>query len=301
MTDNSQALESLAQATAGAGSGVLVALALHPLELVKTRIQTGMSKPPTTKAMAEIFKNEGLMALYGGVGAQCCEEAVENFTFFYFYSVLTGAAKQRLDSISTGLNLALGSIAGVGTMTTILPIEVFSTQMQLAKVDEGPLTILRRMCSGDGFAGLFKGYWVNLILCANPAIVNTCFDKVKDAVVQRRASVGRQPALSALESFFLGACSKALALCLCYPLVRLKVMIQAGNSGTNGHTNGKSSEKEQPLLQRICQMYRGLGTALAKNVVSAALLYALKDQIVQAIKRAVIMAGKRVQQRALAS
>merc|ERR1719499_476441 len=104
---SSQTLESLAEASAGAGSGVLVALALHPLELVKTRIQTGVSKPPTTKAIAEILNNEGVMALYGGVGAQCCEEAVENFVFFYLYSALTGAAKRRLDFINTSLNLVL--------------------------------------------------------------------------------------------------------------------------------------------------------------------------------------------------
>ena len=29
----------------------------------------------------------------------------------------------------------------------------------------------------DGLAGLFKGYWFNLILCSNPAIQNTIFDK----------------------------------------------------------------------------------------------------------------------------
>merc|ERR1719150_556139 len=136
-------------------------------------------------------------------------------------------------------------------MTTILPIEVLSTQLQLG---DNLFTALRRMSTGDGFAGLFKGYWLNLILCANPAIVNTCFDKVKDAVLRRRAShavVGKQlTSLKPLESFVLGACSKALALCLCYPLVRLKVNIQAGRSLTNGHT---TAEKEQPVLQRICQ------------------------------------------------
>jgi len=239
------------------------------------------------------------MALYAGVGAQCCEEAVENFVFFYLYTALTGAAKRRLDFINTSLNLVLGYIAGVGTMTAILPIEILSTRLQLG---DGFFTALQRMSTGDGFAGLFTGYWLNLILCANPAIVNTCFDKVKDAVLRRKAShavVGRQlPSLKPLEALVLGACSKALALCLCYPLVRLKVNIQAGRPLT---TTGNSAEKEQPLLQRICQMYRGLGTALAKNVVSAALLFALKDQIVQAIKGAVLLAGKRLQQRALAS
>ncbi|CAK0791022.1 unnamed protein product [Prorocentrum cordatum] len=42
----SPATAALLQATAGAGSAVAVAFALHPLELTKTRIQTGQVKGP---------------------------------------------------------------------------------------------------------------------------------------------------------------------------------------------------------------------------------------------------------------
>jgi len=289
----SPAFEALTQATAGATSGAFAAFALHPLELVKTRIQTGLAKPPISAAVAEIWKLEGLPALYRGVGVQCCEEAVENFVFFYLYDLCLKLAKLQW-RMTAGLNLTVGYVAGVGTTTLVLPIEVLSTRLQLSHSGESLTQVLRRMVQGGGLGGLFKGYWLNLILCANPAIQNTFFDMIKKAILRRkpRGVAGQRPtALSPLESLALGALSKAVALAACYPLVRLKVSMQAGKQAAaadeGSSADGALARAPQPsLLLRLSQLYRGLGTALAKNVVSAALMYMLKDQIIGIVVRA---------------
>jgi len=294
----SPAVAALAEATAGASSAVFTALALHPLEVVKTRIQTGRSQPPVARAVREIFKLEGLCALYRGVGAQCCEEALENFVFFYLYDACLKAVRLRCQ-VTTGLNLAVGYVAGVGTTTFVLPVEILSTQLQLSRDGEGFAAVFRRVLRGEGgLAGLFRGYWLNLILCANPAIQNTCFDTLKGLLLRRKAGLGsrRRAALSPLEALLLGALSKALALSACYPLVRLKVAIQAGREA--GADEAEAGERGR-LVRRLAQLYRGLGAALAKNVVSAALLYMLKDQIAHAVKAAFKLSSKAAQRRAL--
>ena len=90
----------------------------------------------------------------------------------------------------------MGFLAGIVTMTSINPLEVLSTKLQVGTA-RGPLSLLRLVvskdtstnlellafksrrrldCPGeDGLAGLFKGYWFNLILCSNAAIQNTVF------------------------------------------------------------------------------------------------------------------------------
>lgn len=281
----SPATAALLQATAGAGSAVAVAFALHPLELTKTRIQTGQSRGPLTWAAARIASDEGLAALYRGVSAQCCEEALENFVFFYVYAGLKRLT-QRGQDLSTALNLLIGYVAGVCTTTCVMPVETLSTRLQLS-AGEGPWTLLCRILRDEGLGALFNGIGYNIILCANPAIQNTLFDRLKSTILARRdarlAPGSRRAALSAVEASTLGALAKALALFLCYPLVRMKVLKQAAHG--REAQDGRESSKEDALTptQYARLLYRGLGAALSKNIVSAALMYSLKEKIARLV------------------
>lgn len=278
----SPAAAALLQATAGAGSAVAAALALHPLELTKTRIQTGQAKGPITSAAARIASDEGLAALYRGVSAQCFEELLENFVFFYVYGGLMRLV-QRGQDLSMSLNLLIGYVAGVCTTTCVMPVETLSTRLQLSS-GEGPWTLLCRVLRDEGPGALFSGIGYNIVLCANPAIQNTFFDRLKSAILVRRdarlAPGSRRAALSALEASTLGALAKALALFLCYPLVRMKVLKQAAHDKKEPQ-NGRESSSEDVLtpVQYAGLLYRGLGAALSKNIVSAALMYSLKEKI----------------------
>mmetsp|Transcript_61980 Transcript_61980/g.134348 ORF Transcript_61980/g.134348 Transcript_61980/m.134348 type:complete len:301 (-) Transcript_61980:131-1033(-) len=292
----SPALASLLQASAGAASGSFAALMLHPLELVKTRIQTGRSKASLLITLRKILRNEGPSALYRGVGAQCCEEAMENFIFFYLYSSGIRLTKQRR-KITTGINLLLGYLAGVGTTTMGMPVEVISTKLQVSRKNDGVIAVVARVLREDGLQGFFMGFWFNIILCANPAIQNTTFDKLKLRILKakRGGDPLRNVALTPLEAFALGAGAKAIALTLCYPLVRMKVAAQAGRLDLSVW----ELDENQTRLQQLRDLYRGLGTALTKSVISAALMYMMKDQISRLVQSALLRALRAIRQRQL--
>ncbi|CAK0908904.1 unnamed protein product [Prorocentrum cordatum] len=125
------------------------------------------------------------------------------------------------------------------------------------------------------------------ILCANPAIQNTLFDRLKGTILVRRdarsAPGSRRAALSAVEASALGALAKAFALFLCYPLVRLKVLRQAAQRKEPKHGSDSPSEGALTPRQYAGLLYRGLGAALSKNIVSAALMYSLKEKIARLV------------------
>eukprot|EP00811_Abedinium_folium_P000330 NODE_10301_length_1362_cov_3.435628.p1 GENE.NODE_10301_length_1362_cov_3.435628~~NODE_10301_length_1362_cov_3.435628.p1 ORF type:complete len:358 (-),score=101.33 NODE_10301_length_1362_cov_3.435628:288-1262(-) len=284
-----------------------------PLEVVKTRIAVSQTGNATTiGTLREVMREEGLRGLFIGVGTKCSENGLKNFIFFYFYDLLLTMAKRRT-AITTPVNIAVGYFAGVFTASSTMPLEVIGTVLQVDKELAGSFTAAtRQILKKQGLKGFFNGFGFNMMLCINPAIQNTCFDKMKDALLrtqarsmERRGQKGKA-ALTPLTAFLLGALAKAMATLATYPLVRLKVMLQAGKKPAKKcpdealtpvgarrrstsdllkalQLNPEQHHSHQGLLQRVTQLYRGLNAALWKSTLQAALLYATKDQIAGAV------------------
>jgi len=296
---DSPAFVALVQASAGAAGGVFASFVLMPLEVVKTRIQVSQSGAASVlEATKEILDREGIMALFSGVNAKCTETGSKNFIYFYIYDALNTVTKRR-SRITTPVKLALGYLAGVGCTVCTMPLEVLATRLQVVTGDDKDVfSLLRAIVRDEGLGGLFKGFWFNIALCVNPAIQNTCFDKLK-AMLLRLKKGEKRPALTPLQAFLLGALAKAVATVVTFPLVRLKTMLQAGrqpeapavkDEQQEGPANTRRMLRKlsftldraparQSLLERFAQLYRGLGSALSKSVLQAALLYMTKDQV----------------------
>jgi len=302
----SAAFVGLVQATAGAMGGVAAAAALMPLEVAKTRIAIGQAESSSiVAAIREILDSAGALGLFAGVGPKCVETGTRNFIYFYIYESLSTIVKSKLGKQGTRGKLLLGYFAGVGTIISTMPLEVLSTQMQSEEAAGlSALTVTRKLLGKEGIAGLFRGFWFNILLCVNPAIQNTCFDYMKAVVLmlRRRANPNRRAVLTALQAFLLGAVAKALATVITFPLVRVKTLLQcapaddapAARAAGDDHPATapvalpKKQEQERGrdvLARRFSQLYRGLNSALWKSVLQAALLYMTKDQVETVVVR----------------
>merc|ERR1719160_1050855 len=110
-----------------------------------------------------------------------------------------------------------------------MPLEVVATRLQAeGPAGRGFISVLWSILDTDGLEGLFRGFWFNMALCVNPAIQNTCFDRMKESLLRSAKKSGRAASLSPLQAFVLGAVAKAIATVVTFPLVRLKTMLQAG-------------------------------------------------------------------------
>ncbi|CAD7957638.1 unnamed protein product [Amoebophrya sp. A25] len=261
-------LAALIQATAGAGGGVWSMAMLFPLDTLKTLIQAGKTRSPKTlEAFQQVREEDGALSLYRGLGAKASETALKNFIYFYAYEILVKIAKARGMKMTTLNNLIVGYVAGVANMVCIMPLEVVSTRLQVKPNSFWKAT--REIIDEEGAAGLYSGFKFNVLLCLNPAIVNTVFDIIKKRLV------GAKPAgskfLTPLEAFALGAFAKCVATILTYPLVRIKTVLQTGLAKEN---------EENCKSESLWTFYfRGLGPSLVKTASQAALMYMAKERI----------------------
>jgi len=257
-------------------------------------------------------RDEGLPGLFRGVSSKCSETGSKNFVFFFIYDGVNRKAKQYT-RITSSVSLLLGYVSGLGTTILTMPLEVISTRQQAVTGNQGGgmFAVVGDILNNEGIGGLFKGFWFNVLLCINPAIQNTCFDRIKEVVLKRK-SLGdpkKRVSMTPLEAFVLGALAKAVATVVTFPLVRLKTMLQAGRE-IKPHQDHEQDEADgdalmkrpsaavlvrrlslrsdlearvQGQFQRFCELYRGMGPALLKGVLQAAVLYATKDQVAKVV------------------
>eukprot|EP00931_Biecheleriopsis_adriatica_P017300 TRINITY_DN1244_c0_g1_i1.p1 TRINITY_DN1244_c0_g1~~TRINITY_DN1244_c0_g1_i1.p1 ORF type:complete len:345 (+),score=81.95 TRINITY_DN1244_c0_g1_i1:25-1035(+) len=311
--ENSAAFVALVQASAGAAGGVFASFVLQPLEVAKTRIQISTSGDASTLGtLRDIAAGGGLQGLFSGWAAKCTETGAKNFAYFYIYDGLNAAAKKRV-AITTAMKLLLGYVAGVGNTLLNMPLEVLSTKAQLDSFKGlGITSVFLRILQDEGVSALYTGLGYNIVLCINPAIQNTTFDKLKERVLKYIAHSNPSiPAtLTPLQAFTLGAFAKAVATFVTFPLVRLKTILQAGKvpgaKSPKKQIERKSSAQllksmsmredrspeKQGLLQRIMELYRGVGSALLKSTLQAALLYMMKDQIESSVEKVFRLTSK---------
>jgi len=235
-------------------------------------IQVSQGKEVSTTSVAtNILQEEGVLGLYRGVWSKCTETGFKNFVYFYIYDAINHMAKRQV-KLGTRSKLFLGYAAGVINVAITMPLEVLSTRLQVESGEEGMASLTMRILEKEGARSLYRGFGFNVILAINPAIQNTCFDRLKEALLKAK----RHSTLSPAEAFTLGAVAKALATVLTFPLVRRKTILQT-------RASNKEEEESEPL--RLRELFRGLGSALVKSVLQAALLYMTKDQVEQVVVR----------------
>lgn len=81
-----------------------------------------------------------------------------------------------------------------------------------------------------------QGLAPSLLLCANPAIHFTIYDRLKFAIEEARGVntlATDESNISALDAFVVGMISKAIATVVTYPIIRAKVIMMSSKSDSN--------------------------------------------------------------------
>lgn len=124
--------------TSGGVAGLMEALCCHPLDTIKVRMQlyrrvaeSGVKPPGFVLTGLGIFRNEGFIALYKGLGAVCIgivPKMAIRFSSFEYYKTWF---KRPDGSISTGATFVSGLAAGVTEAVAVVnPMEVVKIRMQ---------------------------------------------------------------------------------------------------------------------------------------------------------------------------
>lgn len=268
-------MEALANANAAALGGVIATGCTYPIDTLKSKLQASTSGKSAFEVLQKVLKEEGLLGLLKGLESKLVWSFVGKFVFYGAYSYLnqawTAIMKSQMGFVP---NLAVGYIAEFTTVPFSLPFEAIATRMQTSK---GLTTgqAVKDILDKEGVMGLYAGVSAYIPLCINPAITNTVFTQIKNLMMKSRGKP-LNSSLGTFESFLLGAIARTCAVCLMFPFIRAKTMMQSADCK---ETSAIAVIRERIKKEGFLGLYNGLGPELLRGVLSSAITMMLKERI----------------------
>lgn len=264
---------------AGVSAGVLTAIALHPLDVLKVRfqVQDGVvhrEQFATLRAgVAGIWRSEGVRGFYRGVVPAIWGSGAAWGLYFYFYEACKRRLKRARDGgVLPATHLAYAAWEG-GTLTSLLtnPLWLVKTRMQLQGAGGGALPQYRSMAHAfscilreEGPRGLYRGIVPALLLTSHGVVQFVVYELLK-----RGGSEGGGGGVAQL--FGAGLLSKAAATLLTYPYQVTKSRLQQRFVGAPEYTGFLDVVRKMRAREGARGFYKGFAANLLRVAPQSAL------------------------------
>ncbi|KAH7131372.1 mitochondrial carrier domain-containing protein [Dactylonectria estremocensis] len=246
---SNQALNALGHAVSGSVGTAVSTATLYPLDLVTTRLKAQGQKQDSDAEYDGIIsafkgivsREDGVKALYSGLGEDVAKSVVDSFLFFGFYSYLR--PRHRKPRILE--ELAVGAIAGACARAITTPISNVVTRKQMSSERQTLREMLAAIRKQSGLLGLWSGYSATLVLTLNPSITFFVNRRLAERII---SALEDEDIPIAWVAFLIAAASKATATAITYPVQKGKTRLQmasfAANKETSHKENGVKEEQE---------------------------------------------------------
>lgn len=244
------ALPSLDHSVAGITAGIVSATSLHPLDLIKTRMQVDSSAVSfignSIRTFRSVVQSQGYLGLYRGVTPNLAGSTASWGLYFYFYTEIKqrmrGPAGETSSAIASNLSpaqhLMASATAGALTAAFTNPLWVVKTRMcTTSKTDPGAyrglFDGLMQIGKREGLPGLYRGIVPALFGVSHGALQFMAYEEMKKWRAKRFD--GTVPdKLATWEYIVMSASSKVFATTLTYPYQVIKSRLQMSGSKFNG-------------------------------------------------------------------
>ncbi|XP_005806155.1 peroxisomal membrane protein PMP34 [Xiphophorus maculatus] len=294
MTAEVFSYESLVHAVSGAVGSVTAMTVFFPLDTARLRLQVDENRKAksTPAVLADIVKEEGVLAPYRGWFPVICSLCCSNFVYFYcFHWMKASWLKSRQSTPTT--DLIVGIVAGVINVLLTTPLWVVNTRLKLQGSKfrnsdirptnyAGILDAFKQIVRKEGVGALWNGTFPSLLLVLNPAIQFMIYEGLK-----RQLRRGASRELTSLEVFIIGAVAKAVATTVTYPLQTIQSVLRFGqvNAPTKKSKLLSSLQTLKGLLVNrarkhgVLGLFKGLEAKLLQTILTAALMFLLYEKI----------------------
>eukprot|EP01119_Soliformovum_irregulare_P009489 TRINITY_DN2284_c0_g2_i2.p1 TRINITY_DN2284_c0_g2~~TRINITY_DN2284_c0_g2_i2.p1 ORF type:complete len:255 (+),score=60.39 TRINITY_DN2284_c0_g2_i2:71-766(+) len=191
---------------AGVMSGGISTSLLHPLDLVKTRLQVqdGLLRANAEKAAQSatqsqliqyngtvgtfrtVLKNEGVRGLYQGLTPSVLGSSMAWGAYFVAYTHFKRILQNRLETVQLPAfwNIIAATQAGIVVGLALNPIWVIKTRMQIqtvndAKAYRGIFDAARTILKEEGWKGFYKGIIPALLGVSHGAMQFMAYEEFK--------------------------------------------------------------------------------------------------------------------------
>ncbi|KAF2157912.1 mitochondrial carrier [Myriangium duriaei CBS 260.36] len=273
---------SLIESVAGFTAGIVSTLAVHPFDVVKTRLQinntTKSHLGESVRIVRDIAKNEGsYRALYRGLMPNMVGNSISWALYFLWYGNIKDLARsyrgEGAHLQSSDYFIASG-VSGILTAFFTNPIWVIKTRMlSTGKNAPGAYQSIahgtRHIWETEGFKGFYRGLIPSLFGVSHGAIQFMAYEQLKN-----HWSVGRggKDKLTNFDFLTLSAVSKMFAGSVTYPYQVVRARLQVYNAGQT-YLNARDVVKQVWRNEGTAGFYRGIGPNLIRVLPSTCVTF----------------------------
>lgn len=300
-----------AHAIAGAGGGLATVLALHPVDTLKTRLQSDAAsrRIGALRVMRGIVVLEGPRALYRGAVPAMVGSVTSWAFYMHWFHTVRGLISTRITGAppSAGTDFLAGTSAGLLTALGTNPIWVVKVRLQLQRGAAVPAGVqsagtaayagmvdgFRSIVRDEGMRGLYKGLGPSLWLVSHGAIQFTLYEQFKTVLAGYSAPsrLGTdcesgdncpQPAgTSVRDSLVASTGSKLIAAAATYPLQLVRTRMQERGAGGERYGSFVAGVSRVARTEGVRGFYRGFATNVARVMPQSAVTFVTYEQILK--------------------
>ncbi|KAI1498506.1 mitochondrial carrier domain-containing protein [Biscogniauxia marginata] len=241
---------------AGLSAGSIATLVVHPLDIVKTRMQIHRSSAANPQSLTTVSLIRALMrtphpvaAFYRGLTPNLLGNASSWASFFFFKARieqaipgLKGTSHQKDTSLTPQDYFAASGIAGIFTQVLTNPIWVLKTRMLSS--DRSAAGAYPSMLAGavqllrtEGWRGFYRGLGISLFGVSHGAVQFAVYDPVKRIYIERRRDLGKeelgghgQQRIGNEATVVISSIAKLIASAVTYPYQVIRSRLQNYNA-----------------------------------------------------------------------
>lgn len=270
---------SVIGAAAGGIAGAFTYVCLHPLDTVKTKLQTkGASEiySSALDAVGKTFQSKGILGFYSGVSAVIVGSTASSAVYFGTCEFGKSVLSKVPNYPSVLIPPTAGAMGNIISSAIMVPKELITQRMQ-AGAKGRSWEVLLRILEKDGVLGLYAGYSATLLRNLPAGVLSySSFEYLKTAVLLRTKQVYLEP----VQSVCCGALAGAISASLTTPLdvVKTRLMTQGHGEAVNkvaaAMVTGVSATVKQILKEEgWVGLTRGMGPRVLYSACFSAIGY----------------------------
>uniref|UniRef100_A0A1J3E068 Protein MITOFERRINLIKE 1, chloroplastic n=1 Tax=Noccaea caerulescens TaxID=107243 RepID=A0A1J3E068_NOCCA len=270
---------ALIGAGAGGIAGAFTYVCLHPLDTIKTKLQTkGASQMYSSSfdAIVKTFQSKGILGFYSGVSAVIVGSTFSSAVYFGTCEFGKSLLSKTLGFPPVLIPPTAGAMGNIISSAIMVPKELITQRMQ-AGASGRSYQVLLKILEKDGILGLYAGYSATLLRNLPAGVLSySSFEYLKAAVLEKTQQNNLEP----LQSVCCGALAGAISASITTPLdvVKTRLMTQVHGDAVSKlsaamYTGVKGTVRQILREEGLVGFTRGMGPRVVHSACFSAIGY----------------------------
>ncbi|KAI3802697.1 hypothetical protein L1987_30838 [Smallanthus sonchifolius] len=258
----------------GGFGGVAGVVSGHPLDTVRVIQQSGANRS-TFNILRNVVANEGLFALYKGMGAPLASVTFQNALVFQCYATLSRAFDPYIPATKPPSyeSVALGGTgAGAIQSLVVTPIELIKIRLQLEnpttyeQPKNGPSSVAKHVLRTEGWKGMFRGLTITVIRDApSYGFYFWTYEYTREKLHPGCRRTGQESCVTMLVA---GGLAGFASWVCCYPVDVIKTRLQAQTPNSPVKYAGiVDCFRQSVRTDGAGVLFRGLGSTVCRAFI----------------------------------